>query len=64
LIYALVSAVCISEIIELGRTMLDERCLNLSSRQSVARDVDNIIDTTPNPVVPLVVTSGTISSEL
>jgi hypothetical protein len=44
--------------------MLDERCLNLSSRQSVARDVDNIIDTTPNPVVPLVVTSGTISSEL
>ena len=44
--------------------MLDERCLNLSSRQSVAGNVDNIIDTSPNPVVTLVITSSTISSEL
>ena len=45
-------------------TVLDERCLNLSSRQSVSRHVDDIVDTAPDPVVALVVTSGAVSSEL
>ena len=44
--------------------MLNERCLDLSSRQSVTGDVDYVVDTSPDPVVALVVTSGTISSEL
>jgi hypothetical protein len=44
--------------------MLDKRSLDFSSRQSVARDVDDIVDTPSDPVVTLVVTSGTVSSEL
>lgn len=46
------------------RTVLDEGCLNLSSRQSVSGDVHDIIDTTADPVVTLVVTTSTVSSEL
>jgi hypothetical protein len=44
--------------------MLDERCLDLSSRQSVTGDVDNIINTSPDPVVTFVVTPSAVSSEL
>jgi hypothetical protein len=44
--------------------MLDERCLDLGSGQSVTGDVDNVVDTSSDPVVALVVTSGTVSSEL
>jgi hypothetical protein len=58
------SASCIPEIMELRHTMLDERCLDLSSRQSVAGDVDNIIDTSPDPVVTFVITPSAVSSEL
>ena len=44
--------------------MFDERCFDLSSGQPVAGDVDDIVDSSPNPVVALVVTCGAISSEL
>jgi hypothetical protein len=46
------------------RTVLDQRSLNLGSRQSVSRDVYNIVDTSSDPVVALVVTASTVSSEL
>jgi hypothetical protein len=38
--------------------------LDLSSRQTVSRDVDHVVDTTANPVVSVVVTASAISSEL
>jgi hypothetical protein len=44
--------------------VLNKRGFNLSSRQPVARHVDDIVDTAPDPVVALVVTSGAVSSEL
>ena len=46
------------------RTVLDECCLNLSSRQPVSRNVYDIVDAAPNPVVAFVITARTISSEL
>jgi hypothetical protein len=45
-------------------TMLNERCLNLRSRQSVSRNVNNVINTASDPVVAFVIASGTVSSEL
>jgi hypothetical protein len=45
-------------------TMLDKSCLNLGSGQSVTRNVDNIIDTTSDPIVSFVVSASTIASEL
>lgn len=45
-------------------TVLDERSLNLSSRQPVAGDVHNVVDTASDPVVTLVVAASTVSSEL
>jgi len=47
-----------------SHTVLDERCLNFCSGQSVARDVDDIVDAASDPVVAFVVTSCTVSSEL
>ena len=44
--------------------MLDERGLDLGGGQSVAGNVDNIVDTATDPVVALVVTASTISGEL
>jgi hypothetical protein len=44
--------------------VLDERGLNLSCRQSVSGDVHDIINTSADPVVSLVVTSSTVSGEL
>jgi hypothetical protein len=44
--------------------MLDERCLNLRSRQPVSRDIDDIVHAASDPVVTFVVTASTISSEL
>ena len=46
------------------RTVLNKRGFNLSGRQPVTRDVDNIINTSADPVIAFVVTSGTVSSEL
>jgi hypothetical protein len=45
-------------------TVFNKSGLNLGSRQPVSRDVDNVIDTTANPVVSIVVTASAISSEL
>ena len=39
--------------------MLNKRGFNLSSRQPVARHVDDIVDTAPDPVVALMITSRT-----
>lgn len=44
--------------------MLKESGLNLRSGQTVPRDVDNIVNAATDPVVTIVVTAGTISSEL
>lgn len=44
--------------------MLEEGGLNLSSRQTVARNVDDIVNTATNPVVTIVVTTSAISGEL
>lgn len=44
--------------------MLNEGSLNLSGRQSVSRNVDDVINTSANPVVTLVVTSCTVSGEV
>jgi hypothetical protein len=41
-----------------------ESGLDLSSRQTVSRDVDHVVDTTANPVVSVVVTASAISSEV
>lgn len=45
-------------------TVLEESCLNLSSRQTVARDVHNIVDTAADPVVTFVIATSAISGEL
>jgi hypothetical protein len=45
-------------------TVLDKGSLDLGGGQTVSRDVDNIVNTTADPVVAIVVTTGTISSEL
>jgi hypothetical protein len=44
--------------------MLDKSSLNLSSGETVTTDVDDIVDTSSDPVEALVVTGGTISGEL
>lgn len=46
------------------RTVLDQRCLNLSCRQSVAGHVHHIVNTASDPVVALVVATSAVSSEL
>jgi hypothetical protein len=44
--------------------VLNESSLNLSRRQTMTADVDNVIDASTDPVEALVVTGGTISGEL
>ena len=44
--------------------MLDQGSLNLGSGQAVTGNVDNVIDTAADPVVALVVTSSTVTSEV
>ena len=44
--------------------VLNESSLNLSRRQTVTADVDNVINASTDPVEALVVTGGTISGEL
>ena len=45
-------------------TVLNQRCLDFGCGQSVAGDVDNVINTALDPVVSLEISSGTISSKL
>lgn len=44
--------------------MLEERSLNLGGRETVTRHIDNVVDTTTNPVIPIVITTSAISGEL
>lgn len=44
--------------------MLDQGRLDLGRRQPMAADVDDVVDTSPDPVVALVVASCTIAGEL
>lgn len=44
--------------------VLNKRSFNLGGRKTVTRYIDNIIDTTSDPVVSLVITSSSITSEL
>lgn len=45
-------------------TVLEKSSLDLSSGQTVSRNVDDIVNTATDPVVAVVVTASTISSEL
>lgn len=45
-------------------TVLEKSSLDLSGGQTVSRNVDDIVDTTADPVVAVVVTPSTISGEL
>lgn len=45
-------------------TVLEESGLDLGGGQTVAGDVHNVVDTATDPVISVVVTTGTISSEL
>lgn len=44
--------------------MLDKGSLDLSSGQTVARDVDNVVNTATDPVVSIVIATSAISGEL
>jgi hypothetical protein len=44
--------------------VLEEGGFDLSSGQTVARDVDNIVDTATDPVVTIVIATSAISGEL
>lgn len=44
--------------------VLDQSSLNLSGREAVTADVDDIINTASDPVEALVVTGSTVTSEL
>ena len=44
--------------------VLDQGSLDLSSGQTVTGNVDNVIDTATDPVVTLVITSSTVTSEV
>lgn len=52
------------ECILVALTVLEKSSLNLSGRQTMSRNVDDIVDTAADPVVALVITASTISSEL
>jgi hypothetical protein len=44
--------------------MLDQSSLNLRSRETMAGHVDDIVDTTTDPVVSVVIAACTVSGEL
>ena len=44
--------------------VLDQRRLDLGRRQTVAADVDDVVDTAADPVEALVITASTVSGEL
>lgn len=45
-------------------TVLEKSSLDLSSGQAVSRNVDDIVDTATDPVVAVLVTTSTVTSEL
>lgn len=47
-----------------NNVMFDEGGLNFRGRETVTTDVDDIIDTSPDPVEALVVSTGAITGEL
>jgi hypothetical protein len=47
-----------------GLTVLEKSGLDLSGGQTVSRNVDDIVNTTADPVIAVVVTASTISGEL
>lgn len=44
--------------------MLKQGGFNLSSGEAVSRDVNNVINTATDPVVSILVTGSTVTSEL
>lgn len=44
--------------------MLNESGFNLSGGETVTRDVNDIVDTATDPVVAVLVTASTVTSEL
>jgi hypothetical protein len=46
------------------RVMLDKGGLNLGSRQTVTADVDDVVNSSSDPVETLVVSASAIASEL
>lgn len=47
-----------------GLTVLDERCFNFGSRQTVATDVDDVVDAASDPVVTFVVAPSAVPGKL
>lgn len=45
-------------------TVLEKSSLDLSGGQTMSRNVNDIVDTTADPVVAVVITTSTISGEL
>jgi hypothetical protein len=45
-------------------TVLEQSSFNLGSGKAVTRNVDNVVNTSTDPVVSVMVTAGTITSEL
>lgn len=49
----------------LGNAVVLNQCrLNLSGRETVTRDVDDVVDTSSDPVVAIVITSSTVAGEV
>ena len=46
------------------RVVLNQGCFDFGGRETVTGDVDNIVDSAPDPIVPFMVTSSPITSEL
>jgi hypothetical protein len=44
--------------------VLDESRLNLGRRETVSADVDDVVNTSPDPVEPFVVAPSAVSGEL
>ena len=44
--------------------MLDDSCLDFRSRETMARYIDDVINSATNPVVAFMITTGTITGEL
>jgi hypothetical protein len=47
-----------------NRMVLNQRGFNLGSRETVTRNIDDIVNTASDPVVSLVITSGPVTREL
>lgn len=44
--------------------VVDEGSLNLSSRETMAGNVDNVVNTSTDPVVAVMITSSSVTSKL